>query len=499
MALVFISAAYFHGGAASNQNARLDAVFGFVEPGPHHGTFRIDRFLLSPERDINTADWARAGDHYYANKAPGSILLGAAIYTVVYAIERVLCVSAGRNSGMLQLFNAYMINVGVSALALAVLALCMFRLLRVRASPLAAALLSLGACLGTGLFPYATQLWGHVTAAAFVMLGLYALRDTGERAAFWGALWLGAAVVVDYLAIIAAIGLVAARAIQRPRELTNLVFGASPAAAVLLLYQWLCFGSPWTLATSASNPMYLDPKRALGIFGAPDLGALWQLTFGLQRGLFVQMPVLLLTLVGIGSWWRRTPRDPWLWTHLGAWLSALLAVACFNGWHGGASVCARYMLPFLPLLLVALRELDWTRRNALLALGLGGLSVFNMLAIAAVNPLCPDAHPNPLYDYTYGMLFAGHVAPYPFPIRLLQLDPHWHELRQWAMWNWGEWLGLRGASSLLPLLAAWLLGAIALWSSVLPKRDAPLKQLATREPGSNLAEPAQLPRPSRDN
>jgi hypothetical protein len=140
----------------------------------------------------------------------------------------------------------------------------------------------------------------------------------------------------------------------------------------------------------------------------------------------------------------------------------MLAVASFNGWHGGSTVCARYLLPCLPLAFVAIGQIEWKAWSLRVACVLGVLSVSNMLAVAAVNPLCPDEHPNPLYGYTYSALWAGKVAPYAFPIRLLQFDPSWPALREWAMWNWGELAGLRGGWSLVPLLIVWAACALQL-------------------------------------
>lgn len=457
--LALLSAGYFHGGAASNQNARLDAIFAFVEPGPTQGTFRIDRFMVAPERDINTADWARVGTHYYANKAPLSILLGAAAYTLFYNAERGLRLQP--TSARMQIANSYLINLALSVACFGLAARMTFELLGATVSPLAAAALSLALCLGTGLFPYSTQLWGHATAAAFVLAALVRLRAGTSRDCLWGGCWLAAALATDYMAGLAAVGLALTHMWSRPRRLLLIAAGASPPLALMLGYHWYCFGSPWTLATTYSNPSYLDAQRALGMFAGPDLHALWHLTLSPFRGLFVQMPILWLAPVGYVHWWRRTPRDPWLWGSALTGIAGLLAVASFNGWHGGATVCARYLLPFLPVFFLAVTQLQWTRWISAAAILLGVISISNMLAVAAVNPLCPDAHPNPLYGYTYAKLLAGELTPYPFPIRLLNYHPEWPALREWAMWNWGELIGLRGLSSLLPLLAAW--SGAALW------------------------------------
>jgi hypothetical protein len=94
---VFLGGAYFCGSGSWNQDARLDAIFTFVEPGLHRYTFRLDPFLPWPNRSINAGDWALVGTHYYANKAPGTILFGVLAYWPAYLLETSLGVLG--NSG----------------------------------------------------------------------------------------------------------------------------------------------------------------------------------------------------------------------------------------------------------------------------------------------------------------------------------------------------------------------------------------------------------------
>jgi len=69
--IVFLSIIYtFPCWADPNQNSRLDMAFAVVEDG----SFQIDRFVW------NTVDYAKVGDHYYSDKAPGTALLGIPIY-----------------------------------------------------------------------------------------------------------------------------------------------------------------------------------------------------------------------------------------------------------------------------------------------------------------------------------------------------------------------------------------------------------------------------------
>ena len=59
--------------ADPNQNSRLDMVFAVVEDG----TFQIDKYVE------NTVDYAKVGEHYYSDKAPGAAFLGIPVYAAL--------------------------------------------------------------------------------------------------------------------------------------------------------------------------------------------------------------------------------------------------------------------------------------------------------------------------------------------------------------------------------------------------------------------------------
>ena len=59
-----------------NQNSRLDMVVAIVEDH----TFQIDPYVS------NTVDYAKVGEHYYSDKAPGAAFLGIPVYAVLKPI-----------------------------------------------------------------------------------------------------------------------------------------------------------------------------------------------------------------------------------------------------------------------------------------------------------------------------------------------------------------------------------------------------------------------------
>jgi hypothetical protein len=465
---VFLGGAYFCGSGSWNQNARLDAIFTFVEPGPHRYTFRLDPFLPWPNRSINTGDWALVGTHYYANKAPGTILLGVLAYWPAYLLETSL--GASWETPAVAILNAYWINLCVSVMPLAVASLLWYRLLARRVSAARAAALTLLTFFGSALFPYSTQLWGHTTSAAFLMMAWWAFDAAPvspsrpwDLVAGAGA---GIAVLSDFLAFPAVLLLCGSAALRRPQRLPWLCLGGAVPLAILLAYQAYCFGSPWVLPTEHTRPEFIDTNRALGLFGAVDAHALFELTFGPQRGIFFQMPLFIAALVGFAFWGRRDPRGLALWANLGAFALTLVLIASFNGWHGGATVCARYLVVVLPLLARGLAELP-SGPVAGAALGLlAMLSLVNMLAVASVGPLAPDALDNPLRDFIYPQWLAGQLHPYPLPIRLHALHPTFAQWAHLTVWNFGDVLGLGGLFRLVPLVVlAGAASVAAFWAA----------------------------------
>ena len=477
--IVLLAGAYFCGSGSWNQNARLDAIFSFVEPGPQRWTFRIDSFLPFPNRSLNTGDWTRFGDHYYANKAPGTILLGVLAYLPLYWLEAALGVSI--DAPVIEILNAYWINVWVSVVPLALASALWYRLLSRRAGERRALVLALLTFFATALFPYSTQLWGHTTAAAFVMMAWWSFDATEQSTrrlphAATGAL-AGLAVLCDFLAFPTVIALAIGAALKDRTRWVWLSAGGVVPLLLLLTYQWYCFGSPWSLPTEHTRPQFVDTSRVLGLFGWIDAHALFSLTLGVHRGLFIQMPILLGAAVGYVFWWRRAPFAFEPWANAAAFLLTLALVASFNGWNGGATVCARYLILAIPLLARGLAELPSGRSWSLGLAALAIPSLCNMLAIAAVGPLAPDELDNPLLGFIYPHFLAGRLHPYPWPIRLQALRPDFAAWRQLTVWNFGDVLGLTGLARLLPLI-----GLIAGASVVALRLTEPPRPRVNRAP-----------------
>lgn len=462
--LFFLQAAYFFNGATWNQNSRLNVIFSYVEPGPDQYSFKINKFIPEPDRNINTGDWSFYKGDYYSNKAPGTALLGIPFYFVIYQVESFLGLNVTQPK--VAILNAYLINLWVSVLPIT-LAAFYFGLILVklgldefRSTFIASVFLFGSLCL-----PYSTQLWGHVTACAFIVLAIYfILRARNFDGAFAG-IAMGIAVLCDFLAVIPAFGCLILLLSPKSKIFLQYVLFGLVCALVLFAYNYSCFDSVVALPTDYMNSAFVDDSKALGMFGAFNVQALLSLTFGVQRGIFAMMPIIFLSLIGFIRWIRRDSSDRVLWCSLLIVIVTLILNSCFNGWHGGSTIAARYQIIALPFWFLALKEYPVASVNSYL---LAAVSFVNMFVISSFGVLCPDQHSNPLYGAAYPFLTRtifgsdlgfsipntplGNLTPMPLPIRLQAIDSEFKNYDHLTALNWGEVFGLSEAWSLFPAL-----------------------------------------------
>jgi hypothetical protein len=429
--LVFLAHAYFASATGWNQIARIAAIFSFVEPGPDRLTLRIDGFASPNARNFFTGDWAQgAGGHLYSNKAPGVSLLGVPAYAALYGMERLAGVEP--RSARMTRVNAIALNLWCSVLWTAAATVVLFRFLSALGLEAADAMLGAFAyAFGTLVFPYDTSIWGHTTAAACLLVALcLAGWPGGARLPWLAGLLGGMAVLIEYVSVfpLAAVGL----ALLSPRcsWRQRFAFGAGAALPllVLLLYHHAVFGGYLVTASSQSNPVFLDQTRVFGLLGGIEPAALWGLLFSRWRGLFLYSPVLLFAFVGGWHAWRRGQRMLVAACCVG-FSSCVLFVSSSSGWWGGWANGPRYLVVVLPLLAILAPRVSplapWPRRLYICVLA---LSVFNMLALTAVEVMGDEADHNPLYGSTYRLLLSGDYPQQPETVNLgmlLGLEPRW--------------------------------------------------------------------------
>jgi len=239
--------------------------------------------------------------------------------------------------------------------------------------------------LSPPLLSYAGLVFTEVPAALGVTLGLRLVVRSGPLsrrrltvglAALAALPWLN----VRYVALLGllAVGLLVAR---RPRRLVAALAAALAASgAALAVYHFALYG-------------FLDPRR---VYGARPEFALATLLEGLpgllldqEFGLLVYAPVFVLALPGLVVLARERPRLGLLVVALVA--SALLIAGSWHMWRGGFNPPARFLVPVVPALALALAAaLDRSGPRASVALLAGWGMAIGLLGVAQPRLLHRD-------------------------------------------------------------------------------------------------------------
>jgi hypothetical protein len=456
--------------ADPNQNSRVNMVLAVVDDG----TFIIDKYVA------NTVDYAKINGHYYSDKAPGAALLGMPVYyalrealrlpVMTQLTERLANSSAFQSTlradgsgvntdkvrfALAQIALALVTNAVPSALTGVLLYRLAARLTSRTAVRIAVAL-TWG--LATPAVAYANAFYGHQLAAALLFGAFYLLWTRGSalssRESLCVGFLCGYAVVTEFPAALIAIMLWGYALWQTRKQrvlMLPLTLAAAACAAGLMLYNDTVFGGPLELGYNNSELWTRQHSAGFMSLTMPHPEAMWGITFGLFRGLFVLSPVLLLAIPGLFIGLRDRAHRVEAWVATGAVLAMFLFNASSIMWWGGFAIGPRYLLPGLPFFVLGL---IWVLRHA------NGwvIALFVLLAAASLVltwglTLADQAFPsdtlrNPLLEYALPNWQAGNIAR-----------------------NLGTLAGIKGPSSLVPL------GIFAAILAVLfvgrPSEDAP--------------------------
>lgn len=469
--LVLCYAYVFPRWADWNQNSRFDLTVAIVE----HGTFAIDCCVG------NTGDYARIDGRAYSDKAPGLSLLAVPVHglfavgarggALERAVQRLASAPAlaptlrPEGSGLQPDKVRFALALTVATVCLVTLPSALFGAVFFRflvscgagvAASLAATLLyGLGtiACVYAGAF-YAHQLVAALSFTAFALVAIAPPSAWSPRRLIAVGLLLGLAVICEYPAALLAAVVTSFAALRvwvdrgaagLGAALGRIALGAAGPLAALAAYDLAVFGTPLPVGYRYSALWQARHQIGFMSLTAPSAAALWGITLSPYRGLFFLSPILLLAIPGSVAVLRR----PGLRAAGIASALAVVAFFVFNAssamWWGGFAIGPRYVVPMLPFLTwpVAFTLEGFARRAS-------GRLVIAVLGVASLVGV-------------WGLRLAGQQFPEE-RWKVPWLEYAWPRLRDGDLArNAGMLVGLSGWSSLLPLVLACALLAVAWW------------------------------------
>lgn len=480
--IVLLAGAWFkHQVEYDNTRVRLFTAASLVE----RGTWNVDPWK---EQSI---DLSRSEDHSYSNKAIGLNLLVFPFHWLIRQVPPLASMPA------ISPLESHVLHIIGAAIPHAVTTLLVYLLaLRWGAARRHGLFLALAYAFGTIAWQHATMFSGHGLTAAFALGSFYTwivLRDgwyeerlSRSRQVLLAAvsgLLMGWAVITEYPVAFIAILMTAYVLWHKPRWQVVAAFmgGGALMALVVMWYNWVHFGSPFSLSYGALELEEFAEETSQGLMGIslPAPGQLVNLLIMPARGLLAISPVLILMIPGALALWReREHRRDW-WFLVASVAVTVLWISGYFGWHSGWAYGSRYMLVLLPFAVLLMVRAP---RLGLLGWGLLVVSaVQNGLAVVG-NPYPPQEIRNPLVEFIVPLLADGYRAwMVPDILRM----PGWLALAPWLLGVGGGCVYLfrwttREAVNQLPhrqqrgwsvLAGGWLLVVIMMLATVRTKPE----------------------------
>lgn len=347
-------------------------------------------------------DLSSAGGRLYPNKAPGLLPLLVPGATLAHWLAH----------GPSELRIAYLLGrILASGIPWLLASLLLGRELARRWGE-AGALVAGGLVLATPWLAAGALLFSHAMAGACLLVGGLLLVRARPWSLFWGGVFLGWAAVSEYPTALVG-GLWLAMGAWRDRfRFWPAVAGFFVPLVLLGAYDWVCFGSPFTLSSARELYPQFSTLSQKGLFGIqwPRLANVYLFVLSPERGLLFWAPLLLL-----GLWPPRRCGASW-----GAWMAAcglLLVLSGYLNAHGGWFPGPRYLVAVFPLLAVntaGVLAAHWHLGGVRLAASAACLFGLPAAWLPLVTfPLSPPDFPLAPVTFHWPLLAAGTAMPMP--------------------------------------------------------------------------------------
>jgi hypothetical protein len=387
----------FPHGSSANELTRWATAASLVEKG----SFEITWTEALIGRNVDTA---RVGDKTYSNKAPGTALLAAPFY----AIARIF---TGPPDASHIRITWDVMRLALSTLPLFLLALWLYRQ--------GADEIALGSLLfATPLFLYSPLFFSHVFVAIAIYVAyrlLYDDRGPGFSRYLWAGALSGLAVISEFPSVFAVAvfgaGLLFTDRGDRFRRVLYFVLGGTPFLAVLLIYNYSLFGSPFSMSYAHESFPQWAEVAGHGFFGIgmPSFSNAFLLLFSPARGLLFYSPILIFSIVLL----FRSRERITLRHKIKIWaVGVSILLLCGHGAaHGGWAFGARYLIFILPLLLDSFFNGETRHMSNVWQGFLFGISFLFCTFPVMTFPFAPPEFTFPHNDFWRMLLLDGWYTP----------------------------------------------------------------------------------------
>jgi len=435
--LIMMVFSYGHQREMDNQIvlSRLDLLHALV----FEKTCAIDVY------ENNTLDKAFYQGHYYCDKAPGSVFISFFPFLVCSEVLANFAIPPNSRQAW---FCSDWVTVASSISAISALgAVCLFLWLNGFMPSRMSLLCTLVMAFGSSMLPYATMMLSHGLVVGLLGMALFVVKlGWNEQEGFvearslvgrdfLGGIACGLAIASEFDAALVAGGILAVAFVASIRRGYGMMLGATLPLLLIPLYNWLCFGNPFSLSYGHEAVFNQMDNGFYGIH-FPNTDNALHLLVSPERGLLFWTPFLILAYPGFFLLFDKSRPVCWL-----CFFIPLIQILIMSGYYtitAGSTLGARFLVPVLPLLILpagmAASKVRW------LAAPLAFYSITSMTAATFVDVKLPFGESNPLFNYYLPELLKGH-----FTLTL------------------GEVVGLRPPWSILPLLVVVLPCLAYLW------------------------------------
>jgi hypothetical protein len=438
--IIFISVLfYMDKGGGDMAYRHLDMTFSMADDYVLH----IDKY------HTNTADKAYYKGHYYALVSPGLSLISLPPYFLFKSVHSMIpsslkepieenlnrkisehYVNTGRfspeddflkiNLSYFMLASFFILLFTGPALA-GIYAIIMYRMMRLYSKSSRVVILSLVSVLGTLFFFYSTVHHPHAPSALATLVAFYLLynarKEVTRRDIAFAGIAAGSIMLMN-LALPTLFICMAAYALYvlKPGK-AFVLFSIFAFLAILpiFMYNLIAFDSPLNFPHKYADPTTntYHQQGFLGLSG-PRAEAFFGLLFTPKRGLFLYMPIIILSVLGLYHMIKDKKHLPEAIFIITAVITTILFYSSYHAWEGAWSFGPRYLTPLLPLLFIPIAYLaDWINSKFLWALS--ALSIF-INWLGPQRGIISDTYANPLIEHYIPRLFAegptSHILGY---------------------------------------------------------------------------------------